>query len=187
MTNYLLDYACDYTDDLFYSYAGYSKDGTDICDILTKPRNLAQERRRNAANAQKRANKMLSIVSSKSKKATGFDEHDIFENKLKNAEKKAQRTHQAVIDFVFPDSINKVNGKNLDKLVTSLSNLKSLTKSKEMVTACEEAISTLHLAQMRNGELVAIYTDENILFVTIGFYDKAKLSEFKKDISDILK
>lgn len=187
MIDYLLDYACDYTDDFFYAYAGYSKDDTGIGDVLTKPRDRAQKRRKNTVTAKKRANKVLAIVSSKAKKATGFDESDILANKIKNTEKKAQRTYQTVVDFTFPDSINKIKGNNLDKLITTLCNLQWLTKSKEMAAACEEVISTLKLAKLRDGELVSIYKHKQVLFATIGFYDNVKLSEFKKDISGIVK
>lgn len=187
-----INYACDYVneDTVFYASSDLldnHQEETDngLNDMLVKPRDIARSRRKHSANSQKHANKLLGIVYSRANKANGFDDSEIFLKKCKNAEKKAQRVYQIVIDFSFPECINKIKCTSIKKLITDLCDLQWYTKSKEMADACEKAISTLEIARIRDGELVALYKEENVLIATIGFYDKVKMSDFEKDISGI--
>lgn len=164
-----------------------------------------QKRRISKRKANKKANQMLPIVEAKCRKLPDYAnklEHDRLENKCKNAEKKAKRNKQVTVTISFPTSIEKkVQGKGISKLESLFSDWADkpekvaerateiesgvATKiapkvAKEIVKECNNTIEMLETARMCNGEVVALYKEQNKIFMTMGFYTKKDLSNFKR-------
>lgn len=155
-----------------------------------------QERRISRRKANKKANQMLPIVEAKYRNLSSYatkSEYNRLENKCRNAEKKATRNEQVTVTISFPTSIEKVQGRgisNLKKLFSAWAdNPEKMAGSEtkiapkiatEIETECEKAMEMLETAKRYNGEVVALYKEQNKICMTMGFYTKKDLAEFKR-------
>lgn len=152
-------------------------------NVFYKPKTSYQrhiERRRNRRKANTKAIEARVKVEGKYKKLPANAKwEDILriDKKCKKVEKKAKRNKQITITLFIPETIGKMK----DGSGGSIAKLKSwMKRTPAIATECQEAIKTLELAKNCDGEIVAAFRREQELHLTIGFYSKKALSNFKR-------
>jgi len=143
------------------------------------------ERRISRKRANKKASTAVMAVEAKYQKLSGNatnSEEERLGKKCKNAVKKAKRNKQATVIITFPTSIEKISirrfpGQCIEKLERFFSDVAC---NPEIATECEEAIEILKIAKLYDGDVVAVHKEKNEICMTIGFYNKEDLSNFKR-------
>lgn len=135
------------------------------------------ERRRNKAKANQKARDAFKFAEARANKLSGnatYEEWKREEKKCKNMDKKAKRNKQVTIILSLPATIGRTQSGSISKLESWMSSTPAIANE------CKEAIETLELARKAGGEAVASFREGLELHVTIGFYCKKELENFKR-------
>ncbi len=154
------------------------------------------ERRINRKKSNKRASNAIVFANAKCKRLMDTANNSIAkrqEKRYKNTVKKAKRNKQVTVAISLPVSIARVKGRCIYKLETLFSNWKENPETavvegtklppkmvKKMKAECKEALNMLEVARSFNGEVVSLHKKENEIHMTMGFYTKKDLSNFKR-------
>lgn len=165
-----------------------------LCDETTMPASqvkkaTSRQRRINKAKCVKRNARTLPIVLSKLDNLPSGASHEDFliaDRKVVHVSKTVKFRYQMLLVFSFPEIPEKQYGKTIYHLIDKLrcwQRDKDLNTDSNMVLACKNAVETLNTAITYGGELCSLHRKGNDMHITVGFLDKASLSNFKRKLS----